>query len=316
MMYQQFIHRLSQEIVDEIVDHLSHSKQDLDACSKANRIFLHRCQKHLFSVIYFSSDRCNWPRSRHSPRTERFKKLLEIFQRSPHIARYVRGLHLDISSSDNDWVAEDPDFIRIMETIKQSGSNIRELRLRGLEFPEKLADARSLEQNFLLPFISTSLATLHLSYMVDVPMSLIANSPSIKHLSLHYSALEYFGEYVDKELINALPKIQTLEFRPPDAIIGSIIGPESFGDTSAEGFTDTVQSIITYSGIGTPTIADITSLKTFKSFIEPKHLVIVQMIIQKAKDSLEELYLCEDSEEGEYKGFISSLHNFHSNGNH
>lgn len=221
-------------------------------------------------------------------------KLLEIFRQSPHIARYVYGLHLDISSSDNDWVADDLEFICIMETIKQSGSNIRQLKLRGFEFPEKLANARSLERNFLLPFISGTLTTLDVSLILDLPMSLIANSANLKHLRLHYSAAEFFDEYVDKDLLKALPKLQTLEFQPPDAIIGLIIGPDSFEDTSSE----TVQSVMTYSGVGSPAIADITSLKSFKAFNNPQNLVLVQGVINKAKDSLEEFYLCGDSEEG------------------
>ncbi|KAH9480702.1 hypothetical protein JR316_0007302 [Psilocybe cubensis] len=189
-----------------------------------------------------------------------------------------------------------------MQIITQSGSKISYLKLRGYEFPEKLSNARSLERNFLVPFISETLTTLDVSRILDLPMSLIANSANLKHLHLHYTAPELYHDGVDEDLLKAFPNIQTLEIRPPDAMIGLLLGHDGFPETRSA----TVYAVMTFCGVDSPAVADITSLKSFRTFNTPYYLTLAQAIIDKAKVSLEEFYLCGESDE-EFCQLVNSI---------
>ncbi|KDR83031.1 hypothetical protein GALMADRAFT_206722 [Galerina marginata CBS 339.88] len=279
-MPQSHILRLSQEIVDEIVDYF-YPEEDLwtlIALTLTCRAFVSRSQMQIFTTIKFSSD--TWRPGHQGARSKRIQRFLDILYAAPYIARYVRGLILTISSFDNDWVAEDAQFIRIMEVIRQSGSCIRNLTIYGWSFPEKFSDARSLEHNFLQPFIYPFITSLKISRMMSIPRALLASSTNLRDLNISFSDLEPFGDDLDTYPLHFPPQLQNLEYDPPTGVIEAVINAHCDSDV--------------------PLIADLSCLRTLRTLTKRENVESLQKIVQIAKTSLEELYLLSDENQNYY----------------
>ena len=228
--------------------------------------FFHGVRSNIFSIIRFSSGA-----SRHRERIQDFNAILHSCCILPDMCMKIE---LTIASFDNDWVAGEREFIDTMELIRRSGSYIRKLSIRGSSFPEKFSDARSLEKNFLKPFIFPFITSLKISRMMSIPISLLASSVNLKDLFISYSDLEPFGDHLDMSLLQSCPKIQNIEFDPPLGVIDTIIRAGSNPDISP--------------------IADLSCLRTLRTFTNLRNVEAVQKIVQIAADSLEEVYLSDD----------------------
>lgn len=293
--------KLSQEVVDHIVDFVD--QESLVQCALAHRVFLYRSQSRLFSTIYLSSDRLELGDRYRMYRQKRINSFLEILQVSPHIARYVRGLSLQISSFDNYWVTEEHIFLSMLDILKRTGSRIETLCLIGLSFPEKLSDARLFEQNFLKPFISSSLTTLVISGILGIPISLITNSPNLRNLKTFRSSIESFGDDLDLALLHCSPKIRNLHYLPPDATIESVLfhnTASAYGKTNCKKpncsprlYASVFVESMTKYHFDLPPFADLTGLRSITAVT--RDLDVLQSIIQKSRHSLQELYLFEST---------------------
>jgi len=132
------ISHLSQELIDEIVDHFFDSDdesciapvQPRSTCALISRVFRERSQKHLFTFLeIFMTEGENT--------VNIFKRLNDVFSMNPGLVYHIRSLELiictkdvdsDMDSNDQDsndrWLYfADPNFVACMTHIFQSGTS-------------------------------------------------------------------------------------------------------------------------------------------------------------------------------------------------
>ncbi|KAF9560871.1 hypothetical protein CPC08DRAFT_762404 [Agrocybe pediades] len=283
---------LSQELIDEIFDHL-HSRQDLDtlrACALTARIFRWSSRRRICSRIDLCS---NTPHVREG-REGRIQVLLGILKDAPEVGKHVMRLRLRIHSFDNEWVAGDPSFLELMTAITSPVNNLRELQIIGLDFPDKFADARTLEENFLRPFINPVIKKLYIHGMIHIPFSIVASSPKLKDLTLSETDFESVP-FADLEAhiphIADIPHLSVFEFSRPVGATTTLL------DSVEAGFP----------------IAHLSSLKIILAPGDAQSVEYVQRVIQMASASLTEIGFYPEYElHLEASLDFSSLHHLHT----
>ena len=158
------IHDLSQELLDEIIDHLHDDKHSLSACCEVSTSFQRRAQQHIFREITFKSN-CRGP----AHRIIRTRHFYNIVQNRPHIANYVRRLEIAVTPSDNTWIYEDDTFLRIVSQLDA----MEEISLENLDYSRApgptFEDSISLVNKFWQPFVQARVTTVCLRHMIRVP---------------------------------------------------------------------------------------------------------------------------------------------------
>ena len=177
--------RLSQEIIDEIIDHVPKHK-DLMSLSLVCQALRPRCEKHLFTSIRFSNIASSW--SRKTGRFK-FKDFIDILFRKPYIAGYIRELHLGVGyGRDPELTVEDPGFLKIMDLIGESanGFRIKRVELAGSRTgpTRKIANPRRFAESLCAPFTTPFLSSLCIKDLDDVPITLVTGCPNLKSLDL------------------------------------------------------------------------------------------------------------------------------------
>ncbi|KIM35654.1 hypothetical protein M413DRAFT_32313 [Hebeloma cylindrosporum] len=186
---------LSQELIDEIIDvgvamednicdDIWRSKWNfLSSCALVCRSFLPRSQQHLFSQIHLGD---NLDRNK---RVRGLRRLSRILQESPHIAGYVRELHLKLPCDDNTWVTEEFLFLSIMERIKESKGSLQKLTLLNHAYPKPLHDPAAFVTHFSNRFISPFITFLDI-HSLQVPTAIFWACVNLTHLKLHLADFE------------------------------------------------------------------------------------------------------------------------------
>jgi len=282
MEAQPPIFRLCSDVIDEIFGRLN-PREDiatLKACSLACKLLRPSSQRLIHSriVLYSNTNHVD------GLRQKRIALLLDILQNSPSIGKYVRELDLRMDTSDNEWVAQDRSFMNLMSYITSPNNNLQELYITGTSFPDQFADARSLEKNFLEPFINPAICKLHISGMVNIPVSILSSSVNLKDLTLRLTDLEKYDlsslKLNSSQLSSQSPRLRTLQFNRPEGATTTLL-------ESAEA--------------GYP-LANLSSLKLIVAPGGMSHLEYIQRMIVLASNSLEEIRIITKGSEPLFEG--------------
>jgi len=202
--------RLSQEIIDEIIDHYFFLRDDqladltehriaTKACPLISRAFRDRSQKHLFTTLSFYMD--------HESQTslDEFKRLNDVFSMNPRLASHVRVLDLEVKNSMGLWNSrlEDRNFMECLAHISQIGVgqrpphleiNLREKRTDSIP-PRTSSIPRSRAfEDHVVPFIASRLTRMFIIYLRDVPVALFDTSHNLVILHMEGITLAPFED--------------------------------------------------------------------------------------------------------------------------
>lgn len=186
------ISKLSQELIDELIDAVKTTSQfsdeahkNLAACARVCRAFRSPSQRHIYTSISLNDDYGGKLINPH-------KEFLKILHESPHIASYVGKLTLWVDGSSIPvWINEEEDFIHIMRLINTPESPITTLQINGGGGGTYCEDITRTSDT-LAKFMSTnfgSLASLELIRLPIFPLSAVIQCKSIQHLEISDTTL-------------------------------------------------------------------------------------------------------------------------------
>ncbi|KAF8908654.1 hypothetical protein CPB84DRAFT_1843538 [Gymnopilus junonius] len=261
---------LPQELIDRIIDHVAAEFEDwpgenLSQCALVSRSFRLRSQMYIFlsMVIRGGSQR----------RKEMIKDFLDIIQCNHNIAHYVEELRIDYTAHDHSWIAQDADFVAVMEKIS-------ERPLRKLIFAADLKTNDTCEtlpfeppkpllDHFFLPFITPFITSLSLRQLLDVPIDALTTCVNLTDLELLHVELKLPEE---GEISRSRPlKLQRLVHRLAQGALHALLELTSDGSSAA---------------------LDVSQLRSFTVYTdELGGLQFEQEIIDISCGTLEELYL-------------------------
>lgn len=194
--------RLSQELIDEIVDYyfILNDGNDykeheiaIKACPLISRAFRDRSQKLLFTKLFFVMD------DESQAGLERLKRLNDVFSTNPRLASHVRVLTLRVKdSSDLQWnpCFENRNFMECMGHMSQSGIGQQPPHLEiclsakrprfqhGVApITNRIPRSRALETHFI-PFVASRLTSMVICNLRDVPVALFDTSHNLVELHI------------------------------------------------------------------------------------------------------------------------------------
>ena len=171
--------QLSQELIDEIIDDTP-ELEDLKSLSLVCQVFRPRCERHIFTSIRFHSDDAVG----RGKRAKRIQQFIDILSRKPYVAGYVQELYLGVEGRDQEWIVK-PDFLKIMDLIRQSGLPLKKFELAGHKFDwPKIANPRRFAESFCAPFISPFLSSLCIKDLYGVPLTLVTGCTNLRSLEM------------------------------------------------------------------------------------------------------------------------------------
>jgi hypothetical protein len=202
--------RLSQELIDEIIDyyfilgdprnHREH-KIAIKACPLISRAFRDRSQKLLFTKLFFFMD------DESQTDLEKLERLNEVFSMNPRLASHVRVLGLRVKDSSDLWnlCFEDRNFMECMAHMSQSGIGQQPAHLelclsgdgplfqRGVPIINRIPRSRAFETHFV-PFIASRLTSMVICDLRDVPVALFDTSHNLVELHIDGITLAPFDD--------------------------------------------------------------------------------------------------------------------------
>jgi hypothetical protein len=115
---------MAAEVVDMIIDHLHDHKHDLQSCALVAHAWLPASRFHLFRSIELSPKRRTCPRH--------CDKLYAVIQRSPHLVKMIRELHIYEGSMGKgfEWVNDAPCLALILDSL----THLNALHLRRINW--------------------------------------------------------------------------------------------------------------------------------------------------------------------------------------
>ncbi|KDR74710.1 hypothetical protein GALMADRAFT_560883 [Galerina marginata CBS 339.88] len=190
---------LSQELIDEIIDALIDPQEterkisQFCACALVCHAFRHRAQKHVFYSMMPVHSRGN------ATCRKRVDDFHRILQENPRIASYVRRLDLNMDDT-NGWLFDDPLFREIMELVTKTWTVEMKVALSAFGWSDafQFTNNRTLETQFIKPFVTPFITFLDLNFMRNVPVSLLAHCPYLVELKLirvYWSAIRHHVGY-------------------------------------------------------------------------------------------------------------------------
>ncbi|KIM35656.1 hypothetical protein M413DRAFT_32316 [Hebeloma cylindrosporum] len=273
MSHPSPISQLAQELVDKIIDDLAESLEDvrfknyrrlyLSHCSLVCKSFLPRSQYHLFRRIKIESEGA----FQHEFTIKRCQELGRILTQSPHIATYVRELHLEIQPDDKIGLHETPIFMQAINQIAQVHRPIDKLTLGGFR-KSQLRDPQGFLDAFTRPFISPFITSLHIHKINDAPIRMIQECVNLSALTLTLADLECDSTPNPSRKYVPRPRLRSLKYLESPGAIAKLIG---------RGFT--------YHPI------HLSTLRALTTYIDELEDILCARSILKATNSLEELYL-------------------------
>lgn len=267
--------QLSQELIDQILDHVaadSNSKRlagSLLQCALVSRSFCPRSQSLLFSSIDLGRP------SKKRMRDEKIQGLLDLVQDNPCIANYIEELSLECADYEYSWIYEDQAFINVMKRISASEKPLRKLTLQAdkrdvdgfetqaLENPEPLYD------NFFLPFVAPYITSLSLHRILNLPIELVTSCVNLVDLELlHVEWQEYHST---RTLSPHIIRLRSLKHCLSRSALDKLLAPPFNGSVSA---------------------LDLSQLQSFTVYTDGlTDLDFEQKIIGAACESLKEVYI-------------------------
>jgi hypothetical protein len=124
--------RLSQEIIDKIIDHIADSSprdfwgfvdRDIKHCALVSRSFCPRSQFCIFDSLYVQEST--------DARQIKLQTLAELIRGNPKIADYIRELSLECVDFEYSWIGEDSIFLDIMRAVSRPGQPLRKLTFKA-----------------------------------------------------------------------------------------------------------------------------------------------------------------------------------------
>ena len=203
--------RLSQELIDEIIDHYfilsdprnyKEHKIAIKACPLISRAFRDRSQKFLFTSLFFVMD------DESQADLKKLKRLNDVFSKNPRLASHVRELGLQVKNSSDLWnpCFEDRNFMECMAHISQRGTRQQPPHLElclGANRPRfqrevapisnRIPRSRAFETHFV-PFIASRLTSMEICYLRDVPVALFDTSHNLVELHIDGITLAPFDD--------------------------------------------------------------------------------------------------------------------------
>ena len=216
--------RLSQEIIDKIIDHIANGedslrflgfvdRRDIQHCALVSRSFRPRSEFYIFETLYFQEEK--------DARQRKLHTLAELIQENPKIADYIRELSLECVNFEYSWIGEDPIFLDIMRAVSRPEQPLRKLTfkadelLRGLHWFEN-TEFQPLLDNFFRPFIFPFITTLVLWRLENVPLEVVESCVNLVDLDLDH--VELIGKSSKTALDSTRPALKRLSHhrsRPP-----------------------------------------------------------------------------------------------------
>jgi len=210
------ISQLSQELIDEIIDHFHiirpeedyHVKKNSDylrTCALISRVFRSRSQKHLFTYIGIEMTDSNAVQST-------WERLKDVFSTNPQLASHVKILTLRINETGDLWsrCVDHPNFLACLAHMSESGGD-RYPRLCGLQI--YLATRSSYESSdaielstawsdaliyptfrFVPSIVTSHLTSIEIHHLHNVPIALFDACHSLATLNISGITLALFEE--------------------------------------------------------------------------------------------------------------------------
>jgi len=195
-MMASTIIQLSQEIIDAIVDFVTHNSarnrnglgplgRDILNCSLVSRSFYHRSQFYIFEVVHVREE------SSDKLRTRRLLAIRKIMRNNPRISCFVQEIVLECSFFQRAWwVADDSLFLEFVQSIAGNGRPLRKLQLFGNYKSDEgygvvhIPNFERLLVHFFRPFIIPSITTLVLEYLDNIQVEVITECVNLVNLEL------------------------------------------------------------------------------------------------------------------------------------
>lgn len=251
--------RLSQEIIDEIIDYYfvfgdranpKKHREAIKACPLISRAFRDRAQKHLFTKIYLDMyDECQASRNA-------FKRLNDVFSANPRLASHVRALGLQVKERNDLWKPcfEDRNFWGCIAHIWRHSLGRLPSRFKiiltaknGRSYDSIASPIQSHAfETHLVPFLASRLTKLVIASLVDVPVALFDTSHNLVKLHIDDVTLSPFDDS-KRVPIEKRPLIRDLWVRASQSVVCS--GCCRFDELVKVTFLDydvlTVRSVLT-----------------------------------------------------------------------
>jgi len=215
--------RLSQEIIDKIIDHIADNSprgfcggvdRDIQHCALVSRSFRPRSQLYIFDSLYFQEST--------DARQSKLQNLAELIRGNPKIADYIRELSLECVDFEYSWIGEDPIFLDIMWAVSRPEQPLRKLTFKadddryGVHRFDNDAEFQPLLDNFFRPFIFPFITTLVLERVKGVPLEVVGSCVNL--VDLDFDRVKLTGKSSKTALDSARPALKRLSHhrsRPP-----------------------------------------------------------------------------------------------------
>lgn len=275
------IYRLSQDLIDEIIDvlvtidelesegHWYKQWKGLNAYALISHAFLPRCNSYMFKRIDFNTDSLMDQRSR-------CKALHEILKNRPMLADYVQEVNISLSfQHDTAWIIEDNAFLGVMRMLEKSRSPLQNFRLFGdSQYPSRpFHEAPQFVQQVAKPVIFPFITFLYLKDLYDIPVEMVESCIHLTHLVLFNVK---FTSRAARPSGSSVPRLNKLDYRNSADGIGNFLAN---GCEAAR--------------------IDLSDLRTFIVGIDNLADIRCAQDVLNMSPSLEDLFLIHSSEHGE-----------------
>lgn len=217
--------QLPQELIDKIIDAVAAKSvgdglwpgADLMPSSLVSRAFRPRCLIYIFSTVKIRD-------GLHETRKRRITELSSIIEKNPHFARHVEELTMEFGILDGALLIIEQVFFDVMEKISP---------LRAFTLASKtIMDLRNplLLMDNVLPFIASSITSLKIQCLKQVPVEVITSCVHLSSLAVSFASLKGQGEIQS----STTPSLQLKHFSYQDSRIALdiLLRPSSCVDLS------------------------------------------------------------------------------------
>ncbi|KAJ3514964.1 hypothetical protein NLJ89_g2046 [Agrocybe chaxingu] len=249
-------YRLPQDLIDDIVDHLAIGIENESLHANAD---IHQCIV-LTSMV--------WVENPMMKLTTRLEELFRLYQVNKHLIDYIHEIHLQLELSRSiSWITEEGPFREIMAMKAASRTTLHKLTIEGTRYGMHYFE-NGFISNFMRPFVSPFIVCLHLKSIPTAPLEAIAGCVQLQELVLD-SVDIFYGSFIPSST-HSLPRIKKLGYRFCAPAIELLVKGTSQGHK----------------------IIDLSSLQTLIIDTNARRdIAAAQEVINRASDSLEELYI-------------------------
>ncbi|KAJ3514961.1 hypothetical protein NLJ89_g2060 [Agrocybe chaxingu] len=236
------IYRLSQELIDEVVDCVYSDLSDDNngallshhvACPLVCRFFTQRSQMHVFHAIKVGTYREDWSEER----ARRIQRLKRILKRNRRLVSYILRLTIEIPQ-DNEWLGTDKTFLDVMKTVVNKDHSLQTLSLWGsydhLVYTVENVDSQS--TGFNHPLIKRLFHRKSTFPKPSTDSHNLGNLPQLQHLEYASSGAAVAAmvqiRQIDPSISVDLSRLQTLKLRMGD--LDDVVHAQTIIDEASE----------------------------------------------------------------------------------